>query len=70
MGIFAELGQALDAAVRIRVATPDPNDGTDIIGEVIGEISETHVRMRAEDGLVFQIAKAALRFLDPMEATS
>lgn len=70
MGIFAGLVQALDAAPRVRVATPDPNDGSEIKGEVIGEVSETHVSMRAEDGLVFQIAKATLRFLDPMEVAS
>lgn len=70
MGIFAELGQALAVAARIRVAILDRNDGTEITGHVVGEISETHVRLRADDGLMFEVAKAALRILDPMEVVS
>lgn len=56
------LAQALAASTRIRVTVVDPMGGADIAGEVTGAISETHVRVRADDGLVFPAAKDRLRF--------
>ncbi|WP_288581995.1 hypothetical protein [uncultured Methylobacterium sp.] len=54
---------ALSAARPVRVAVSDLNDGSEIFGEVTQELSDTHVRLRADDGLVFAVAKAALRIL-------
>lgn len=57
------LSAALSAARPVRAAIADLNDGSEIFGEVTQELSATHVRLRADDGLVFAVAKAALRLL-------
>ena len=53
----------LSDARPVRVAVADLNDGSEIFGEVTQELSATHVRLRADDGLVFAVEKTALRFL-------
>ena len=53
----------LSATRPIRVAVTDPNGGDDITGAVDRELSATHVRLRADDGLVFAVEKTALRIL-------
>lgn len=67
MGIFADHGQQLAAAAAvaptIRVAVIDLNDGIAITGRITAELSETHVRLLCDDGLVFAVPKADLRVL-------
>ncbi|MGF3027991.1 hypothetical protein ACQVP2_35020 [Methylobacterium aquaticum] len=53
----------LSAARPVRVAIADPNGGDDITGTVDRALSATHVRLRADDGLVFAVETAALRIL-------
>lgn len=53
----------MSATRPIRVAVADPNGGDEITGEVDRELSATHVRLRADDGLVFAVEKTALRIL-------
>lgn len=53
----------LSAARPVRVAVLDPNGGDEITGTVTQELSPTHVRMRADDGLVFAVEKTALHIL-------
>lgn len=67
MGIYADLGRTLaacaEAASAVRVLVPDPDGGADLHGVVTAEHSETHVLIRADDGLVFPASKASLTFL-------
>lgn len=67
MGIYADLGRTLAAcagdAAPVRVLVSDPDSGTELRGVVTGGHSETHVLVRADDGLVFPAPKAALTFL-------
>ncbi|MGX5776488.1 hypothetical protein [Methylorubrum zatmanii] len=67
MGIYADLGRTLaasaEAATAVRVLVSDPESGAELYGVVTGEHSETHVLIRADDGLVFPAAKASLTFL-------
>lgn len=67
MGIYADLGRTLAAcaedAAPVRVLVSDPDSGAELHGVVTAEHSETHVLIRADDGLVFPAAKATLTFL-------
>ncbi len=51
------------ATLPVRVSIVDPNGGDEITGTVDRELSATHVRLRADDGLVFAVEKTALRIL-------
>lgn len=65
MTCAADLGMTLATAAslapRIRVEIADPNDGGTIAGVVIASLSATHVRLRADDGLIWPVALADLR---------
>ena len=68
MGIYADLGRAIAASVDggapVRVAfLADADSGFELRGEVTAELSESHVRVRSDDGLIFAAAKADLTFL-------
>ncbi|GJD93394.1 hypothetical protein [Methylobacterium iners] len=60
---------AAAAAPVIRAAVTDCRDGSTITGEITAELSDTHVRLRCDDGLVFAVPKAALVFL-PIERSA
>ncbi|GJD97745.1 hypothetical protein [Methylobacterium iners] len=61
--LAAVAAAAAAAAPVIRVAVTDLRDGSTITGQITGELSETHVRLRCDDGLVFAVPKADLVFL-------
>ena len=68
MGIYANLGRANAASAEggapVRVAIyVDADSGVELRGEVTAELSQTHVRVRSDDGLVFAAAKTDLTFL-------
>lgn len=70
MGAFAELGKALAEGLSVRVAVRDPEGGAEMRGVLTRELSDTHVRLRADDGLVFAVAKTDLTFLPTEEQSS
>lgn len=68
MGIYADLGRAIAAnaeggpPVRVSIYV-DADSTVELHGEVTAELSDTHVRIRSDDGLVFAAAKTDLTFL-------
>lgn len=63
MALHPDLSRALAVAPRILVTVVDPNGGDPLVGEVMGAVSETHVRFLANDGLAFTLPTADLRVL-------
>lgn len=69
MGAVIDLGRAIAAmaegAPAVRALVSDPAGGVELRGVITAEISDTHVRLRADDGLVWAVAKRDLTFLCP-----
>lgn len=63
MALHPDLCRALAGMPRILVIVDDPNGGEPLVGEVMGAVSETHVRFLANDGLAFTLPTASLRVL-------